>query len=142
MISLVNSLPNMNQEFMLLAPTGRASKVLSNYTKKYALTIHKKIYHVEKSADGVEGFSLDLNKHKNTVFIIDEASMISGETEIYTGSSLLDDVIRYVFNNRGCRLIFLGDTAQLPPVGSPLSPALNLDFIKRNFSVSAASILW
>ncbi len=140
MISLVNSLPEINQEFVLLAPTGRASKVLSSYTKKYAVTIHKKIYHVDKSADGVEGFSLDINKHHNTVFIIDEASMISGETEFYTGSSLLDDVIRFVFNNKGCRLLFLGDTAQLPPVGSPLSPALDIEFIKRNFSVSAASI--
>lgn len=139
-ISLVNSLPRVNLDFVLLAPTGRASKVLSNYTEKFAMTIHKKIYVVEKQADGSDGFSLGVNRHSNTVFIIDEASMISGETEYFTGSSLLEDVIKYVYNNKGCRLIFLGDTAQLPPVGSLLSPALNLDFIKRNYPVVAAEV--
>ena len=139
-ISLVKLLPKLNQDCVLMAPTGRASKVLSNYTHTFALTIHKKIYAVNKLADGSDGFSLASNRHANTVFIIDEASMISGETEYFTGSSLLEDVIRYVYNNKGCRLIFLGDTAQLPPVGSPLSPALNLEFIKRNFSVAAAEV--
>ncbi|MBL4625441.1 MAG: AAA family ATPase, partial [Flavobacteriales bacterium] len=139
-ISLVKSLPKLGLEFVLMAPTGRASKVLSNYTRKFALTIHKKIYSVNKKPDGTEGFSLGMNRHSNTVFIIDEASMISGETEYFTGSSLLEDVICYVYNNKGCRLIFLGDTAQLPPVGSALSPALNLDFIKRTFPVAVASV--
>ena len=139
-ISLVNSLPRINLDFVLMAPTGRASKVLSSYTGKFAMTIHKKIYAVEKQADGSDGFSLGVNRHNNTVFIIDEASMISGETEYFTGSSLLEDVIKYVYNNKGCRLIFLGDTAQLPPVGSLLSPALNLDFIKRNYPVVAAEV--
>ncbi|MBL4651670.1 MAG: AAA family ATPase [Flavobacteriales bacterium] len=139
-ITLVKSLPKLNLEFVLMAPTGRASKVLSNYTHKLALTIHKKIFAVEKLADGTDGFSLAPNRHTNTVFIIDEASMISGETEYFTGSSLLEDVIKYVYNNKSCRLIFLGDTAQLPPVGSPLSPALNLDYIKRNYDVAAAEV--
>ena len=139
-ISLVKTLPRLSLDFVLMAPTGRASKVLSSYTEKFAMTIHKKIYTVEKQADGTDGFSLGVNRHYNTVFIIDEASMISGETEYFTGSSLLEDVIKYVYNNKGCRLIFLGDTAQLPPVGSVLSPALNLDFIKRNYSVVAAEV--
>jgi exodeoxyribonuclease V len=139
-ISLVRSLPKLNLEFVLLAPTGRASKVLSTYTNKLALTIHKKIYSVDKLADGTAGFSLDVNRHSNTVFIIDEASMISGEIEYFTGSSLLEDVIKYAFNNKGCRVIFLGDTAQLPPVGSDLSPALNLEYIKRNYDVAAAEV--
>lgn len=139
-ISLVKTLPRLSLDFVLMAPTGRASKVLSSYTEKFAMTIHKKIYTVEKQADGTDGFSLGVNRHYNTVFIIDEASMISGETEYFTGSSLLEDIIKYVYNNKGCRLIFLGDTAQLPPVGSVLSPALNLDFIKRNYSVVAAEV--
>lgn len=138
--SLVKTLPKLDIGYVLLAPTGRSSKVLTKYSKKYALTIHKKIYSVEDSGGGLGKFVLDINRHKNTLFIVDEASMISGETEFFTGSSLLDDIIRYTYNNKGCRILFIGDTAQLPPIGSDLSPALNLNYLKSSYPISAAAL--
>src|SRR5450631_859591 len=114
--SLVESLPAVNGKTVLLAPTGRAAKVLSNYTKKQAFTIHKKIYYRKSIPDGSLSFTLQPNLHTDTVFIIDEASMISntgglGDGSMFGGGSLLDDLISYVFNGTNCKLIFIGDTA-------------------------------
>ncbi len=131
--ALVQSLPALNAKTVLLAPTGRAAKVLSSYTGKPAFTIHKKIYFRKPITDGGFGFILQPNLHTNTVFIVDEASMISGSSSLTGGSSLLDDVISYVFNGTNCKLILIGDTAQLPPVGMDVSPALDIEFLKASY---------
>ena len=130
--SLVQSLPALNGKTVLLAPTGRAAKVLSNYTGKQAFTVHKKIYHRKPVHDGGFAFSLQQNLHTNTIFIVDEASMISNSGGLSAGS-LLDDLVSYVFNGNNCKLIFIGDTAQLPPVGLDISPALDTEFMKASF---------
>jgi exodeoxyribonuclease-5 len=125
---LVKSLVRFKVHTCLLAPTGRAAKVLSGYAQKPAFTIHKKIYRQQSSSDGMGRFSLDYNKHSNTLFIVDEASMISnaaGDSSVFGSGRLLDDLIEYVYNGKNCRLILVGDTAQLPPVGLPLSQALD-----------------
>ncbi len=131
--SLVQSLPAVNGKTSLLAPTGRAAKVLSNYTKKQAYTIHKKIYFRKATADGGVGFQLQQNLHHDTIFIVDEASMISNSGGLSDAGSLLDDLISYVFNGTNCKLIFIGDTAQLPPVGLDMSPALDIEFLKASY---------
>ncbi len=138
--SLVKTLGDIGLRHVLLAPTGRAAKVLGNYSGERALTIHKKIYFQQKTRDGRLFFAPGQNLHRNTVFVVDEASMIGWET--YTGpmsGNLLQDLFDYVFNGQNCRLLLIGDGAQLPPVGSPLSPALDLAFIKSNFTVTAAT---
>ena len=125
--ALVKVLDKLKIQSVLLAPTGRATKVLTQYTGKSASTIHKKIYR-KHSGDWNGRFSLDRNLHKNTVFIVDEASMISNTTQdqsIFGSGYLLSDLIEYVNSGSNCRLIISGDTAQLPPVGLKLSPALN-----------------
>lgn len=130
--SLVQSLPALNGKTVLLAPTGRAAKVLSNYTAKQAFTIHKKIYRRKPVVDGGFAFTLQQNLHTNTIFIVDEASMISNSGGLNAGS-LLDDLISYVFNGNNCKLILIGDTAQLPPVGLDISPALDTQFMKASY---------
>ena len=110
------------------APTGRAAKVLSGYTGNPAYTIHKKIYRQRSSSDGMGRFELDKNLHKNSWFIVDEASMISNETaesSVFGSGRLLDDLLEYVYSGDNCRLVLVGDTAQLPPVGLSISPALD-----------------
>lgn len=136
--SLVQSLPALGGKTVLLAPTGRAAKVLSNYTGKQAFTVHKKIYYRKPDNDGGMAFTLQQNLHTDTIFIVDEASMISNSGGLNTGGtfgggSLLDDLISYVFNGNNCKLIFIGDTAQLPPVGLDVSPALDIDFLKASY---------
>lgn len=126
--ALVNSFSKLKVKSVLLAPTGRAAKVLTAYSKKTAYTIHKKIYRQKSSKDGFGIFVLDANLHSNTFFIVDEASMISKgsrESSIFGSGSLLDDLIKYVYNNKSCKLILIGDEAQLPPVGIDISPALD-----------------
>ena len=134
MSAFVQTLLKMKQKVVLLAPTGRAAKVFATYAGQPAYTIHKKIYR-EQSFTGEGGsFVINDNLHKHTLFIIDEASMIandaSSENAFGTGY-LLDDLITYVYSGEGCRLIMLGDTAQLPPVGEVSSPALDADYLKR-----------
>lgn len=131
--SLVQSLPAVKGKTVLLAPTGRAAKVLSNYTQKQAYTIHKKIYFRKPTSEGGFAFQLQQNLHNDTVFIVDEASMISSSGGLSDGGSLLDDLITYVFNGSNCKLIFIGDTAQLPPVGLNVSPALDTEFLKASY---------
>ncbi|MFC2152947.1 ATP-dependent RecD-like DNA helicase [Bacteroidota bacterium] len=126
--ALVNSFSKLKIKSVLLAPTGRAAKVLSVYSKKAAFTIHKKIYRQKSSKDGFGTFVLDANLHSNTFFIVDEASMISnlsGDNSIFGSGRVLDDLIQFVYNDKKCKLILVGDVAQLPPVGIDISPALN-----------------
>tara|TARA_A100001011_G_C14322291_1_gene851389 strand:+ start:75 stop:1505 length:1431 start_codon:yes stop_codon:yes gene_type:complete len=127
--SLVDQLKHIGFRSVLLAPTGRAAKVMTNYSKVSAFTIHKKIYYPKLKNSGKIFFKLKPNKHKKTVFIIDEASMIGDDSKsstFFENGSLLSDVIQYVSQGNDCKLIFVGDPAQLPPVEINLSPALNL----------------
>jgi len=139
---LVKILPQLNLETALLAPTGRAAKVLASYSGKPAYTIHKGIYRV---SDDDSDFTIALrqNKAKNTVFIVDEASMIAGNaaspSQLFPASNLLEDLLTFVFSGENCSLIFVGDTAQLPPVGSDISPALNEKFLKSSFHLTIHS---
>ena len=128
--ALVRALEGLKQPCILLAPTGRAAKVLSRYSGFPAYTIHKQIY--RQNQLGSEAFSLSDNLHRNTLFIVDEASMLSGQRDNPTFGSgcLLDDLIKYVYNGLNCSLLLLGDDAQLPPVGSLNSPALDADFMR------------
>lgn len=126
--SVVKTLDLLRIRSVLLAPTGRAAKVLSSYSGRQAFTIHKKIYRQKSSKDGFGTFSLDRNLHKDTYFIVDEASMVSnssGDSSLFGSGRVLDDLIEYVYSGTDCKLILVGDTAQLPPVGSVVSPALD-----------------
>ena len=134
--TIVNNLTEINKKYVLLAPTGRAAKVISNYSQKPAFTIHKKIYFPKKVAGGVR-FTMQQNKHKNTLFIVDEASMISDsntDSNAFEKGSLLDDLISYVYSGTNCKMILLGDTAQLPPVNLDISPALNIDTLGMHYN--------
>ncbi len=139
MSAVIRALKKLNQPCILLAPTGRAAKVLSRYSGEQAYTIHKQIY--RQNQLGVEAFSLSDNLHKNTLFIIDEASMLSANRDNTTFGSgcLLDDLVRYVYNEKGCSLLLLGDDAQLPPVGSTKSPALDADYMANSYQLSVVS---
>lgn len=116
--AIVRALQSLEQQLVLMAPTGRAAKVFSLYAGSAAYTIHRRIYR-QKSLEG--GFELGYNNAHDTLFIVDEASMVSLNGE---GRSLLDDLISFVYNGRNCRLMLIGDHAQLPPVGEEESPAL------------------
>ena len=133
---LVNQLPHVNKKYVMLAPTGRAAKVISNYAKQPAFTIHKKIYYPKKDKNLGMAFTMQANKHKNTIFIVDESTMISdnvNDATMYTHGSLLDDLLYYVYSGQNCKLIIVGDTAQLPPVGMDESPALNESKLALNY---------
>ena len=133
--ALVNSLSSVNKKSSLLAPTGRAAKVLSKYSKKSASTIHRKIYWINSNKHGNTYIKLKENTHSNTIFIVDEASMIPEASDKGFGNrSLLDDLIQYVYDGIGCKLILIGDTAQLPPVHLEISPALSEDSLRQNYS--------
>lgn len=126
--ALVRVLDKLKQRVVLMAPTGRAAKVLSSYAGHSAYTIHRKIYRQKSLADEASGFSLNNNLHQHTLFIVDEASMISNDGlsgGVFGTGRLLDDLIQYVYSGQGCRLVLMGDRAQLPPVGETESPALN-----------------
>ncbi len=126
--AVVRFLTENKQPCVLMAPTGRAAKVFASYSGHVATTIHKKIYR-QKVVDGSYGrFDLNDNLHENTFFFVDEASMISNENvegSFFGSGRLLDDLLRYVYSGKRCRLVMMGDTAQLPPVGSAYSPALD-----------------
>lgn len=141
--TIVNNLISINKKYVLLAPTGRAAKVIANYSNKPAQTIHKKIYFPKKNSGGGVSFTMQPNKHKNTIFIIDESSMISdvnSESKLYENGSLLDDLISYVYNGQNCKMILLGDTAQLPPVQSDISPALETGSLALHYNKEVFSI--
>jgi exodeoxyribonuclease-5 len=132
--ALVKALPGIKKRCVLLAPTGRAAKVLANYSGQQVYTIHRKIYRPAGAGD--EGwFALQGNPHQNTLFIVDEASMIGGVSENNgVQQSLLDDLMHYVYGAENCRLLFVGDTAQLPPVGLQHSPALDPNFLYHRYA--------
>lgn len=135
--SLVKSLKPIGFKSVLMAPTGRAAKVFAQAALKTASTIHKKIYRQQIGADGSTKLGLMPNLHTDTLFIIDEASMIGDYTLTTSGDvsqrNLLEDVFEYVFNGKNCHLMFVGDTGQLPPVGSDFSPALSLSHLQSHY---------
>ncbi|TVZ27757.1 exodeoxyribonuclease-5 [Gillisia sp. Hel_I_86] len=134
--SLVKNLWKLKRAGILLAPTGRAAKVISLYSNQEAQTIHKKIYFPKKTGGAGVTFVLQPNRHKNAVFIVDEASMIPDEdldSKLFENKGLLSDLIQYVDSGQNCQLIFIGDTAQLPPVKLDLSPALMEQSLARDY---------
>ncbi len=136
---LVDNLWKAKLKYTLLAPTGRAAKVMGAYAKKPAYTIHKHLYYPKTDAFGKPKFTLRQNKQRNTVFVVDEASMISGQNtgdNLFDTQSLLADLIQFVYSQPGNKLILAGDTAQLPPVGLPVSPALNAGYLMQNFDMA------
>jgi exodeoxyribonuclease V len=138
--ALVDVLPMIGKKTALLAPTGRAAKVLNSYTKKQADTIHRKIYFARTNKDGLIDLKLQVNYHKHTLFIVDEASMIQhvmpAEGTLFSTRNLLDDLFKYVYSGENCRMLFIGDAAQLPPVGLDHSPALDHEFLNRAYHLS------
>ena len=131
--ALVRTLVQLEQKCVLLAPTGRAAKVFSHYAGHPAYTIHKKIYRQKSFSNEMDNFSINDNLHQHTLFIVDEASMISNDGlsgSVFGTGRLLDDLIQYVYSGQGCRLVLIGDTAQLPPVGEEESPALSANVLR------------
>ncbi|RAJ12036.1 ATP-dependent DNA helicase [Olleya aquimaris] len=141
--TIVTNLWKAKKSAVLMAPTGRAAKVISNYSKKEAFTIHKKIYFPKKEKGGGVKFVLQPNKHKDTIFIVDEASMIPdspSDSKLFENSSLLDDLMQYVYQGHRCKLLLIGDTAQLPPVKLDLSPALDENTLNLNYNKSVTKM--
>ena len=144
--ALVKALPHFNLKGVLLAPTGRAAKVISSYTGKRALTIHKKIYRKRSAVSLEMAFQLSPNLAEDTIFIVDEASMIADEWNQQSGSSFLKDLIQFVYQpsstgkDKNCSLLFVGDIAQLPPVGSIDSPALNEKYLHSHFNLKVTAV--
>jgi len=131
--ALVKTMTEMKQKTVLMAPTGRAAKVFAIYAGQNAYTIHKKIYRQKVFSNEPTGFVPSDNLHKHTLFIVDEASMISNDgldSFSFGSGRLLDDLIHYVYSGEGCRLLLMGDSAQLPPVSQSDSPALNIEMLK------------
>ncbi len=137
--TLVKALPRFGLQVVLMAPTGRAAKVMSTYSGKQAFTIHKKIYRKKSAVSPDMSFVAGTNRLVNTVFIVDEASMISNDRGDFSGNSLLHDLVNYVFNGEDCRLLLVGDTAQLPPVHSASSPALDEKLVAASFGLDVRS---
>lgn len=126
--AFVAALKGMRLKPVLMAPTGRAAKVMARHTGEKATTIHKRIYRQKSATSPEASFTLDLNREKDAVFIVDEASMLSsatGEKSVFGSGSLLDDLFTYVHSGSRCRIMFVGDNAQLPPIGHERSPALD-----------------
>ena len=141
--TIVKNLWKIKMSSVQLAPTGRAAKVISNYSDKPAHTIHRKIYYPKKERGGGVSFTLQRNKHRNTIFIVDEASMISdnaSESKLFENGSLLDDLMSYVYSGHKCKLLLIGDQAQLPPVKMDLSPALDERNLQMQFDKTVKSI--
>lgn len=141
--TIVKNLWKIKMSSVQLAPTGRAAKVISNYSDKPAHTIHRKIYYPKKEWGGGVSFTLQRNKHRNTIFIVDEASMISdnaAESKLFENGSLLDDLMSYVYSGHKCKLLLIGDQAQLPPVKMDLSPALDARNLQMQFDKTVKSI--
>jgi len=131
--ALVKTMSEMKQKTVLMAPTGRAAKVFASYSGQNAYTIHKKIYRQKVFSNDPVGFVPSDNLHKHTLFIVDEASMISNDgldSFSFGSGRLLDDLIHYVYSGEGCRLLLMGDSAQLPPVSQSNSPALDIETLR------------
>ena len=141
--TLVKNSWKINKNLVLLAPTGRAAKVISSYSNKEAFTIHKKIYYPKSKKGGGISFSLQKNKHKNTIFIVDESSMIpdtNPDSILFDKGSLLSDLIQFVYSGHQCKLILIGDTAQLPPIKLDISPALDKVTLENYFNKKVVTI--
>src|SRR3990172_574288 len=142
--ALVRTLESIRMKSLLLAPTGRAAKVFSSYAGKPEFTIHRKIYRQKSSKDGFGDFVLNKNLHSHTLIIVDEASMISNSRpadSVFGSGRLLEDLITYTNDGDNCKLILIGDTAQLPPVGIVLSPALNKAELSMHIPVAGEAVL-
>lgn len=140
--SYIKELKAQKRKFVLMAPTGRAAKVLAQYTGFRAFTIHRIIYSIQTNSSNITKIYLTANKATNTVFIVDEASMIGDNatgSDSFSERNLLDDLIKYVYSGVNNRLVLIGDTAQLPPVGLNISPALNLTYLKSIYTLTAYS---
>ncbi len=141
--AFVGLLHDTGRRFVLMAPTGRAAKVLAQYTGFTSYTIHRRIYRSVMDSDGRRKLILSQHNMHNTVFIVDEASMINDyaldKGTIMSEGSLLDDLMQYVFAQPGNKLLLVGDTAQLPPVGLSISPALDADYLRGAFNLTAFS---
>jgi ATP-dependent exoDNAse (exonuclease V) alpha subunit len=141
--AMVRVLPLIRKKAVLLAPTGRAAKVLSGYAGQPAWTIHKRIYFQRVARDGSISLILQKNLYRNAIFIVDEASMIAGSftesDQVFSSRNLLDDLVEYVASGESCKLLMIGDSAQLPPVGLPVSPALDLEFLKSRYELKIIS---
>ena len=140
---LVQHLQKFSFKSVLIAPTGRAAKVISNYSNRSAFTIHKQIYYPKSEKGSGVKFILKANKHKNTLFIVDEASMIGDDrqnSKFFENGSLLNDLIQYVSTGNSCFLILVGDTAQLPPVNLEVSPALSREELEDNYNKKVTAI--
>ena len=135
--ALIQTLPQVHVNCVLLAPTGRAAKVISGYAHRPAYTIHKKIYITATDAHGAIRTMRATNKHSHTLFIVDEASMI-GLEPVGLRRSLLEDLVDYVYDGNHCRLMLIGDTAQLPPVGQSESPALDARYLQASFGLTVS----
>lgn len=141
--AVVNHLDPVGVKAVLLAPTGRAAKVMGSYAKRQSLTIHKKIYYPKNDPQTGMSFVLQQNKHQNTLFIVDEASMIpdrATDARVFNNRSLLLDLMTYVYSGKNCKLILVGDTAQLPPVKLDLSPALDRQYLEMEFNMEVLSL--
>ncbi len=138
--ALVRAAPLLRKNTVLLAPTGRAAKVLASYSGKPAFTIHKKIYQPRSQRDGSITFARLANYHKHALFIVDEASMIHGSSSagshLFSEANLLTDLIEYVQSGKNCRLILIGDKAQLPPVGIAVSPAIDGKLLQEAYRLN------
>ena len=136
MAAVVSVMKGLKVPVVLLAPTGRSAKVLSSYTHAPAYTIHKHIYRQKSLGSSAFGeFSLSPNKARDTLFIVDEVSLIGidsaeQKSAVFGSGNLLEDLVTFVRNGLGCRLIMVGDAAQLPPVGLDESPALSPDYME------------
>lgn len=140
---LVQHLQKFSFKSVLIAPTGRAAKVISNYSNRSAFTIHKQIYYSKSEKGSGVKFVLKANKYKNTLFIVDEASMIGDDrqnSKFFENGSLLNDLIQYVYSGNSCFLILVGDSAQLPPVNLEISPALSKRELEDNYNKKVTSI--
>ena len=141
--TLVKNSCKVKKSIVLMAPTGRAAKVISNYSNKEAFTIHKKIYYPKSKNGGGVTFTLQKNKHRDTIFIVDEASMIpdsSPDAKLFDNGSLLGDLIQYVYSGHQCKLMLIGDTAQLPPIKLDISPALDKTTLENYYDKELVTI--
>jgi len=141
--NIVKNLWKVKKSVVLLAPTGRSAKVISSYCNKEAYTVHKEIFYTKNNFSGSLEFTLKINKHKNTLFVIDEASMISTNRNDGVGlfsQSLLDNIVKYVYSGFKCKLLIIGDTAQLPPVKSDISYALDSEFLENEYEKEVISV--
>ncbi len=141
--TLVKNLWQAKLSPVLMAPTGRAAKVISNYSQKEAFTIHRKIYQPKSKSGGGVTFTLQKNKHRNTIFIVDEASMIpdvNQDGKMFDSGSLLDDLVQYVYGGHNCKLLLIGDTAQLPPIKLDVSPALEPRTLEGRYQLNVQEV--